>query len=172
MVFGDLFGNKKNSEDVSDEQIMKAIEISYSSLDLQIRKAREMSLSFPDGDSRFDILMGSNYFFGYVVGLVNGLTKSPFEVLVEEDNLQKNIARVIQSVVANIYFQEREPDWNSVFIWEAKSGALENAEDQEYLFGKSAGNSFSSEIESGNSSLSNSLLGSHMLLIKLDASKV
>jgi len=164
MIF-DFFSNETNDkpEFVSDETLTEAMQVIISILQLQISTAKEMSLSMPDGEERFNALLGNSSFYGYVFGLCNSISIEQFSEIIDKKNMSKNISRLIQGVVANLYYPDTEPDWDAVLTWEAKVTEFWLAKNNSYIEGMKKGALLGNEILTNTNTSSITLLGAELL---------
>ena len=164
MIF-DFFSSETNEkpEFASDEMLTEAMQVIISTLQIQIRTAKEMSLSIPDGEERFNALLGNSSFYGYVVGLCNSISTDQFSEIIDKKNMSKNISRLIQGVVANLYYPDTEPDWDAVLTWEAKATEFWVAQNNSYTDGMKMGALLGNEILTNTNTSSITLLGAELL---------
>lgn len=156
-------GTKEKPEYVSDETLMEAMKLIVDALELQISSAKEMSHTIPDGETRFDALLDGSFFYGYLVGLSDRIAAEQFGELIDKQNLGKNIRRLIQGVVANLFYPDTQPDWDAVLKWEAQATAYGTSRNSSYEEGMSMGTLLGEEILFGSNGISLTSLGTELL---------
>ncbi len=162
MIFG--FGvNEEKPEYVPEDILVETMKVIVSMLEMQISGAKEMVASAPDGEARFSALLESPYFYGYVMGFSNKLAAYKFVDLIEKENRGKNIQRLIQGVIANLFYPDTEPDWNTVTLWDAQASSFGMAHNENYERGIQTGATLGEEVLSGNNTSTVTLLGAELL---------
>ncbi|VAW99417.1 hypothetical protein MNBD_GAMMA20-2085 [hydrothermal vent metagenome] len=163
MVF-DIFGFGKNTkiDTVPDETLIEVAQAIVQALDLQITGARSMAASLPDSEERIQVLMKDAYFYGYVIGACMKTSVVKFTPIVEKENLGENYRRLLQSVIANLFYQNSEPDWDAVQMWEAQSAAYGMVKNPNYERGMEVGAVFAEEIISRQDFSQTTLLGNEL----------
>ena len=164
MIFG-MFGSgeEQKPEYVPEDILLEAMQLIVSALELQINSAREMSSSMPDGDAKFNNLLSSSFFYGYVMGFSNKIAADRFGHLIEAQNRGKNIQRLVQGVIANLFYPDAEPDWNAVTTWDAQAASYGIAQNPDYANGMQTGITLGDEVLTGTNTSSVTLLGAELL---------
>lgn len=152
-----------NDEYVSDDLLSEAIEIVISGMEIQMQMVTEMAVTLPDGSNRMKKLLDCRFYYGYVTGLSSKTAFAKFGSSIEKENLGKNTGRLLQAVIANIFFPDTGPDWAVVQAWEAQSAAYGMNEDSEYEEGYRAGVKFADELLTGTEPSPTSLLAAELL---------
>ncbi len=164
MIFKNLFsGTKEKPEYVTDEVLSETMQIIVPALEHQVSTAREMSHAIPDGEARFSGLIDGSFFYGYVMGLTNRIAMEKFSGLIDQKNYGKNLRRLLQGVVANLFYPDTQPDWNAVLTWEAQVAAYGSVKNSGYEEGMKTGQLFGEEIINGPQNWSVTLLGAELL---------
>ena len=163
MIFGMFGGNDKKPEYVPDDVLLETTQVIVSMLDMQISGAKDIAGSAPDGDERFNALLESSFFYGYVMDFSNKLAAIKFIDLIDKENRGKNIQRLVQGVVANLFYPGVEPDWDAVTLWDAQATAYAMAGNPDYQRGMQTGITLGEEVLSGENSSSITLLGAELL---------
>lgn len=164
MIF-DLFSSRKKQkeESVPDEILMGAMQLIITALEFQISTAKEMSNAIPDGEKRFDALLNGSFFYGYVVGLNDRIAADKLRGYINEQNFERNISRLTQGVVANLFYPDSEPDWDYVRKWEAQAIAFGASQNTSYDDGVRTGTLLGEEILNESNNFSATLLSAELL---------
>ena len=164
MIFG-MFGGgeEQKPEYVPDDVLVETMQIIVSTLEMQISGANEIASSAADGESRIHNLLESSYFYGYVMGLSNKLAAYKFVELIDKVNRGKNIQRLVQGVIANLFYPDTEPDWDAVTLWGAQASSYGIAHNPDYERGMQTGITLGEELISGTNSSAITLLGAEIL---------
>lgn len=152
-----------NPEYISDDTLIEVSQLIVTALDLQIRNAQSMSTSIPGNGDSFKALLSSAFFYGYVIGLCGKIAAERFDAHIDNHNLGKNIRRLVQAVIANLFYSDSEPDWNAIQTWEAQSAAFGMAHNDDYQRGVNAGVLLGEEILTSSNTSSITLLGAELL---------
>ena len=167
MIFG-MFGSgeEQKPEYVPDNILVEAMQLIVTALELQINSAREMSSSMPDGEAKFDNLLSSSFFYGYVMGFSNKIAADKFGHLIDVQNRGKNTQRLIQGVIANLFYLDAEPDWNAVTAWDAQAASYGMAQNPDYENGMRTGVTLGDEVLTGTNTSSVTLLGAELMKLQ------
>ena len=156
-------GEEQKPEYVPDDILVEAIQLIVTALELQINSAREISSSMPDGEAKFNNLLSSSFFYGYVMGFSNKIAADRFSHLIKAQHRGKNIQRLIQGVIANIFYPDTEPDWNAVTTWDAQAASYGIAQNPDYEIGMRTGVTLGDEVLTGTNTSSVTLLSAELM---------